>query len=592
MSAKKAPGNPPKPADLEAMRHSLSHVLAMAVLDMFPEAKLGIGPAIENGFYYDFELPRTLIPEDLPILEAKMRDIIAQDLKFEGEKAAPKEAVDALKKAKQPYKVELAEEFAAEKKPITFYRTGAFVDLCRGGHVPSTKDIGAFKLTSIAGAYWRGDEKQPMLQRIYGIAFSTEKELRQHFARVEEAKKRDHRKLGQELDLFTFSELVGAGLPLFTPKGTVLRTELQNSLLEISQKYDMQPVTIPHIAKIDLYEKSGHADKFSDELLKVQSRYGEFVMKPVNCPHHTQIYASKSRSYRDLPLRYMESTMQYRDEKPGEIGGLTRVRAITVDDGHIFCRVDQIKEEATRIAKIIEEFYTNLGMFGNHWVSLSVRDPKTPGAYIGDDKDWKTAEKMLEEVSDELKLGAKRMEGEAALYGPKLDYMFKDALGNERQLATIQLDFAMPPRFGLTYADSDGNEKAPVIIHRAILGSYERFMAILIEHFAGAFPLWLSPVQVKVLPIADRHNPYAEDVAAQLRNAGLRTETDDRAESVGKKIREAETQKTPYMLVLGDKEVESASVAVRSYHQGDLGAKKLPGLIKALQKEVAEKARH
>jgi threonyl-tRNA synthetase len=574
------------PTDLEAMRHSLAHVLAIAVVDMFPEAKLGIGPATADGFYYDFELPRTLIPEDLPLLEKKMRHVIKQGLPFECETVAPKDAVDRLKAAQQPYKVELAEEFAGDGKDLTFYHTGDFSDLCRGGHVDSTKDIGAFSLTSIAGAYWRGDEARPMLQRIYGVAFTTREELEAHLKQREEAKARDHRKLGKELDLFTFSDLVGAGLPLFTPRGTVLRDELQQSLRDIGLKYGMQPVAIPHIAKRELYETSGHIAKFGDELLRVESHYGEFVMKPVNCPHHTQIYASQARSYRDLPLRYMESTMQYRDEKPGEIGGLTRVRAITLDDGHIFCRVDQIKQEAAAIAKIIEEFYTNLGLYGDHWVSLSIRDPQKPDAYIGDETDWQQAEKMLEELSDELKLDAKRMEGEAALYGPKLDYMFRDALGNERQLATIQIDFAMPRRFNLTYTDADGSERNPVIIHRAILGSYERFLAILIEHFAGAFPLWLAPEQVRILPIADRHNAYASEVTATLREHGIRAEVDDRTESIGKKIRAAEIMKVPYMLIVGDAEVASSEVAVRQFGRGDQGSAKLATLTKQLSQKI------
>lgn len=590
MAKTKAARTRQTPENLDAMRHSLAHVLAMAVLDMFPEAKLGIGPAIENGFYYDFELPRTLIPEDLPILEKKMKHIVKQNLGFERTELKPKDAIDALKEAGQPYKVELAEEFAQSKEPITFYQTGDFTDLCRGGHVTSTKNIGPFKLTRIAGAYWKGDETRPQLQRIYGVAFANQKGLDDYLAAQEAAKLRDHRKLGKELDLFTFSDLVGAGLPLFTPRGTIIRTELQNSMMEISQKYGMQPVTIPHIAKLDLYKKSGHADKFGDELLKVQSHYGEFVMKPVNCPHHTQIYASQTRSYRDLPLRYMESTMQYRDEKPGEIGGLTRVRAITVDDGHIFCRVDQIKEEVSNIAKVIKEFYTNLGMYGNHWVSLSVRDPQTPKAYIGEKRDWNTAEKMLQELSDELGLDAKRMEGEAALYGPKLDYMFTDALGNERQLATIQIDFAMPPRFGLTYVDEQGTEQPPVIIHRAILGSYERFLAILIEHFGGAFPLWLAPEQVRVLPITDRNITYAQKVAKELSEAGLRVEIDDRPESIGKKIRAAEVEKIPYALIIGDKEQKAKAVAVRSREQGDQGAKKLPAVLKTLVAEAESRA--
>ncbi len=570
---------------LHNMRHTLAHLLAAAVRDLYPGAKNAIGPSIEHGFYQDFDLGgHKISDDDLPKIEQKMRELLKQWTAFERREVTSEEAKEEF--AWNEYKTELIDEFAGEGKSLTFYTVGGFVDLCRGGHLERPAQelpAAGFTLDRVAGAYWRGDEKNPMLTRIYGLAFASKQELDAYRERMEAAKQRDHRKLGKELDLFTFSPLVGAGLPLWTPKGTVLRTKLQEALSVISQKYDMLPVTIPHIAKRALYKTSGHAEKFGDELIEVVSHYDTFVMKPVNCPHHIQIYKSKPHNYRNLPLRYMESTMQYRDEKPGEIGGLTRVRSITVDDGHIFCRVDQIKEESKRIAHIIEEFYTGLGLFGNHWVSLSVRDPKTPEKYIGLPEDWDSAERMLQEISDELGLEAKRREGEAALYGPKLDYIFKDSLGREWQLATIQIDFAMPKRFELSYTDTNGEERVPVILHRAILGSYERFLAILIEHFAGKFPLWLSPVQVKILPIADRHTEYAADVAKQLKSAGYRIELDDRQESVGKKIRNAQLEHVPYMLVVGDKEIEAKQVAVRSRDEGDLGVESVEQFIERLK---------
>lgn len=554
--------------DLNPLRHSLAHLLGAALTDLYPGTQLTIGPAIDNGFYYDALLPEKLSDGDLVQVEARMRELAADWAGFERHEVTPDEA--RARFAGNPFKLELIDEIAAKGEPVTLYTSGSFTDLCRGGHVESMQDVDlkGFALTKVAGAYWRGDESKPMLTRVYGIAFETKEELGAYQEMLAEAAKRDHRVLGKQLDLYAFSDLVGPGLPLFTPKGTALRMELQRALMEISRKYDTYPVTIPHIAKIELYETSGHAQKFGDELFQVKGHYQDFVMKPVNCPHHTQIYASRPRSYRDLPLRYIESTMQYRDEKPGEIGGLTRVRAITVDDGHTFCRVDQIKQEAVNIGRIIEEFYTGLGMYGNHWVSLSVRDPQTPDRYIGEEEGWQQAERMLQEVSDELGLDARRMEGEAALYGPKLDYMFTDALGKERQLATIQIDFAMPKRFGLTYTDASGAEETPVIIHRAVLGSYERFMAILIEHFAGAFPLWLSPVQVRVLPVSDKFAGYADEVLATLKAAGLRVElaTDD---SLGKRIRAAEVEKVPLTVVVGEKEEGARTVSVRNNRTGE-----------------------
>ncbi|MFW5853130.1 MAG: threonine--tRNA ligase [Patescibacteria group bacterium] len=572
--------------DLETKRHSLAHLLAAAVIKLYPEAKPTLGPAIEYGFYYDFDIPQTITEKDLQIIETEMKKILKTWSGFTKKTVSAEEAKSLYQD--NPYKLELIQEIINKQEPITLYISGEgdnqFTDLCQGGHTNNIKEIplNSFKLDRIAGAYWRGNEKNKMLTRIYGLAFNDKKELEEFLKQKEEAKKRDHRKLGQELDLFTFSDLVGAGLPLFTPKGTAIRQALQDKLLLISKRYGMQPVTIPHIAKKALYETSGHADKFSDELIKVVSHYDEFVMKPVNCPHHTQIYTSRPRSYRDLPLRYMESTMQYRDEKPGEIGGLTRVRSITCDDGHIFCMVNQIQNEVKQIAQIIKEFYTELGMYGNHWVSLSVRDPRKPEDYIGEEPDWIQAEQMLQNVSDELKLDAKIMEGEAAIYGPKLDYMFKDSLGRERQLATIQVDFAMPKRFKLEYVAEDGSLQTPVMIHRAILGSYERFLAILIEHFAGAFPVWLSPVQTKIIPISQDQEKFATEIYNQLKNKDIRVEIDLSKDTLGKKIRRAKQEKIPYLAVIGDKEVSSNKINIDSRDQGQLGTITLDEFLKLL----------
>jgi len=551
--------------NIENIRHSLSHIMTMAVLELYPEAGLGVGPIIDNGFYQDYDLPEKISEDVLSRLEQRMKEIIKENISFEQYTMPTEKALDFYKN--DEYKTALITDLHKEgETEVSFYRSGNFENLCKGPHVGTTKEIDrrAFKLTKIAGAYWRGDEKNKMLTRIYGVAFENKEQLKNYLAMIEEAKKRDHRKLGKELDLFTFSDLVGSGLPLFTPKGTIIRNELQKALLDAGEGYGMQPVSIPHIAKRALYETSGHAEKFGDELIKVISHYDEFVMKPVNCPHHTQIYASRPRSYRDLPLRYIESTMQYRDEKPGEISGLTRVRAITCDDGHTFCTFSQIKTEVEILCKIIEKFYTALGMYGKHWVSLSVRDSSNPEGYIGKVEDWDRAESMLEQMASDLGLGAKRVEGEAAIYGPKIDFMFEDSLGREWQLATVQLDFNLPKRFGLVYTDKEGKEAVPVMIHRAILGSYERFMAVLIEHYAGAFPLWLSPVQVHIIPVStEKHLDGARDLAQELQNAGIRVEVDGADETVGKKIRKAAQQKAPYILVVGEKELAGEPLCIR-----------------------------
>lgn len=589
--------------NIENIRHSLSHIMAQAVLEFCLPAgrqgqkiKLGMGPAIENGFYYDFLLPAEALREGgqdefLKKVEARMKELILNP-PTGGQKFVKKDITKlAAKKLfkNQPYKLELIKELPG--KNVSVYESGKFVDLCKGPHVKSSKEINpnAFKLTKIAGAYWKGSEKNKMLTRIYGLAFATEKELSGYIKMQEEAEKRDHRKLGKELDLFCFSEIVGPGLPMFTPKGTTLKEELQKEVEKICRNYGFEKVSTPHLAKIGLYEISGHAKKFSDELFHVSSARGhKFVMKPVQCPHQTQIYASRPRSYKDLPIRYMESEKQYRAEKAGEVGGLTRVYAITCEDGHTFCAKEQVKEEIKTLVNIIKEFYTSIGLWGNHWISLSTRG-KDFSKYIGEKKDWDLCEKILQEVSDEMGLNAKKCPGEAALYGPKLDFMFRDAMGKEIQIPTVQIDFATPKKFNLIYIDKDGKEKNPVMVHRAILGSYERFLALIIEHYAGAFPLWLSPIQVSVIPISEKHAEYAKKIIKKLKDNNIRVELRDENETLGKKIREAEMQKTPYLLIVGDKEISSGTVSVRQRGRGDIGQIKTDEFIEKIKKEIKEK---
>lgn len=551
------------------IRHTAEHILTQAMKELGYRFHMAMGPATNDGFYFDFELiDGTISEDDFEKIETKMLEISGRNLPITQLDISFDEARKLFEG--NPYKQEWIDEIESKDQNLSVYWTGlpseesSFVDLCSGPHVSSTKEVRYFKLLSIAGAYWRGDEKNIMLTRIYGTAFESKEDLDKYLENLERMKQNDHRVLGQKLDLFTFSELVGKGLVMYTPKGTTIKNELNKALVEISRKYGVQEVNIPHMAKIDLYKISGHADKFSDELFKVVSHYDEeFVLKPVNCPHHTQIYASRQRSYRDLPIRYIESTQQHRDEKPGAIGGLYRTRSFEIDDGHTFCRPDQIKEEAINTLKIVEEFYSGLGMWGKQWISLSFRDPKTPEKYIGDESDWDTAQNILSEINKELNLNAKIMEGEAALYGPKIDIMMKDAMGNDRQLATVQIDFAMPKRFNLTYVDKEGNEKTPIMLHRAILGSYGRFIANLLENTGGAFPIWLSPVQVMVIPISDKFVDYANKVTKELYENNIRFEIDDKDETMGNKIRKAQEQKIPYMIVLGGKEEESNTVSVR-----------------------------
>jgi threonyl-tRNA synthetase len=562
---------------LYKIRHSLAHLLAAAVTELYPDTKVTLGPPVDNGFYYDMEFLNPISNKDLPKIEKRMKRLLTTWKSFEEEVVTPDKARECF--SGNPYKLELIDEIEKTGDTITLYTSGNFTDLCRGGHVENPQQEikpDTFKLDKVAGAYWRGDEKNTMLTRIYGFAFETKEELEKHLEMLEMAKERDHRKLGKELDLFTFSELVGPGLPLFTPKGTLFRDLIIEKIQNIQKDFGYQKVTIPHITKKDLYETSGHWDKFGDDLFKVKgSGDTEFVMKPMNCPHHTQIFASQMRSYKDLPLRYMESTMVYRDEQAGELLGISRVRSITQDDGHVFCTNEQMEQEVKNIISVIKEFYTSLGMLneGEYWVSLSVRDPKTPEKYMGDSKVWDTAEEALEKIAKEADLDYKRVEGEAAFYGPKIDFQFKDALGREWQLGTAQLDFQMPERFSLEYTDSNGDKKTPVMIHRAVAGSLERFMAVAIEHFAGAFPFWLSPVQYAVFPVnKDAHGEYARETHKALEKAGFRgTYIDDG--NLGKRLRDAKMQKIPYILILGDEEISSKTITAEG--RGDEKLKKL-----------------
>lgn len=555
---------------IEQKRHSLAHLLAAAVLMIWPEAKRTIGPAIEEGFYYDFDFGETKISDhDLKRIEQKMKELIKSWTTFEKQEISQKEAVLMFKD--NPYKLELIAEFAGDGQTLTAYTSGEFTDLCRGGHTENMKEIesGSWQLDRIAGAYWRGDEKNKMLTRIYGLAFGTKTELTDYLKMREEAKKRDHKILGPALDLFVFSDLVGGGLPLWTPKGTLVRDLLDNFVWELRHARGYERVEIPHITKKDLYETSGHWTKFKEDLFRITTREGhEFAMKPMNCPHHTQIYARKQWSYRDTPQRYANTTMVYRDEQSGELAGLSRVRAITQDDAHVFCRMSQIKVETLKIWDIIQEFYSTFGF--ELRVRLSVHDPATPEKYLGDANRWKQAEALLEEIVTEKNVPWFQGVGEAAFYGPKLDFMGKDALGREHQVATIQLDMNMPERFDLTCVNENGEKERIVMIHCAIMGSIERFLAVLIEHVAGVFPTWLSPVQVKLLPVGEAHQAYCYELQTELKAQNIRCEVDSANESIGKKIRTAEQEKVPYMLVVGDKEIASGALAVRKRGIRDL----------------------
>lgn len=565
--------------NLDELRHSAAHLLAAAVLELYPGAKLAIGPAIETGFYYDIDFGDVKLSDaDLPAIEAKMRELVVGWQQFQRQEVSVDEALEKF--GDNPYKRELIEELAAAGETIYFYTSGEFVDLCRGGHVEQpAKELQHFKLLNVAGAYWRGDEKNAMLTRIYGTAFFGQQELDEFVLAREQAKERDHRKLGQELDLFTFSDLVGGGLPLWTPKGTVLRNILDDYIWQLRRERGYQKVAIPHITKRDLYETSGHWSKFGDDLFKIITREGhEFAMKPMNCPHHTQIYAHLPRSYRDLPQRYAETTMVYRDEQSGELQGLSRVRCITQDDAHVFCRESQLQDELFAIWDIIEDFYGKCG-FPELKVRLSLSDPEQMEKYLGSREQWQMAEDQLRAFIKARGADFVEAVGEAAFYGPKIDFMTRDSLGREWQVATIQADRNMPERFDLSCVAKSGEKERIVMVHAAIMGSIERFVSILLEHHAGKLPLWLAPVQAKILPITDAQNEYGQQVLKQLESAGVRAELDSRSERLSAKIRDAQLEKVPFMLVVGAKEAAAGTVAVRSRDEGDLGVEKLADFL-------------
>lgn len=585
-------------SDLYKIRHSTAHIMAQAVTELFPsgEAKVAIGPPIEDGFYYDFDLPRQLTPEDFPVIEKRMREIVGKDFAFEKRVVS---AADAKKQfAGQPYKLELIEGLEKggldeygnplkEKPEISFYTHDSFVDLCRGPHVASTGKINpdAFKLMNIAGAYWRGDEKNKQLQRVYGTAWETAQQLEEYLWRQEEAKKRDHRKLGKELGLFTFSEDIGPGIPLFTPKGEMLRHVMESYVRDTQTRYGFQHVWTGHLVKEDLYKKSGHYDNYADVMFPPMVDEGtSFRLKPMNCPSHMTLYKEMGlHSYRELPMRFSEFATLYRYEKSGELSGLSRVRALTQDDCHTFCTPEQIEQEFTLCLNVIREVLERY-KFSDYSVRLSLRGAE--GKYVNDPEKWDRAEAALRAALDKNKVEYWEAEGEAAFYGPKADFIARDVLGREWQLSTIQVDFIQPSRLGLTYIGEDNQEHTPVVIHRAVTGTTERFMATIIEHFAGAFPVWLAPVQAVLIPIADRHNDYARNVAEQLKAAGLRVEVNGGSDRMSAKIRDAQGQKVPYMLVMGDKEMQASAVALRLRSGEDLGALSVDQFIQRAKADI------
>jgi len=577
------------PEGLSTYWHSTSHIMAHAVKELFPEAQFGVGPAIENGFYYDIDLDTRITEEHLQRIEAKMKEIIDSDCEFRRDELTKDEAISMFQD-KDRYKLELLRDLDDDHPSV--YHEGNFVDLCRGPHIPSTGKIKNFKLLNIAGAYWRGDEKNKMLQRIYGISFPGKKQLQEYLNALEEAKKRDHKKLAKDLELFMLSPNVGSGLPLWLPKGTIIRETLENFLREEQRKRGYLPVMTPHIGSIDLYKTSGHYPYYKESQFSPIDCDGQrYLLKPMNCPHHFQIYASKPRSYRDLPIRLAEFGTVYRYEQSGELNGIIRARCFTVDDSHMFVRQDQLKEELVAVLDLIKLVFDTLG-FSNFSTQLSFRDPENRDKYGGDDESWEQAEKDILEVADEQGLDYKVAIGEAAFYGPKIDFMIRDTLKRIWQLGTIQVDYVMPERFNLEYVGSDNQKHRPVVIHRAPFGSMERFIGILIEHFAGAFPTWLAPVQVAILPISDDFIKYATKVHQRLLQENIRVEIDKRNEKIGYKIREAETQKVPYMLIVGKQEQQDNLVAVRKRREGDIGKSNLDDFIQTVRNEIKDKVIH
>ncbi len=569
--------------------HSSAHLMAEALESLYTGVKFGIGPPVENGFYYDVDMgDRSFSEEDLKKLEDKMRELAKTNSAYVRKEVAKADAIAYFAEKNDPYKLELLE--GLEDGKITFYTQGNFTDLCRGPHIPATGVIKAIKLTSVAGAYWRGNEKNKMLTRIYGITFPAQKELDEYLVLLEEAKKRDHRKLGRELELFTFSEKVGSGLPLWLPKGAMLRERLQQFLQKAQLEIGYLPVITPHIGSKQLYVTSGHWEKYGKDSFRpitTPQEGEEFMLKPMNCPHHCEIYKSSPRSYKDLPLRLAEFGTVYRYEQSGELHGLTRVRGFTQDDAHLFCRPEQVKDEFKKVIDLVLYVFESLG-FSEYTAQVSLRDQEDRSKYIGTDENWEIAERAIQEAADEKNLKTVVEYGEAAFYGPKLDFMVRDALGRKWQLGTIQVDYNLPERFELEYVDSDNSRKRPVMIHRAPFGSMERFIAVLLEHCGGNLPLWLTPLQIKVLPISDKYNEYAASVVAQLKSADLRAEVDDRGEKIGRKIRDTELMKVPYMLIVGEKEMNDGTVGVRIHGEGDKGALPLAQFIADARNIITE----
>jgi threonyl-tRNA synthetase len=579
-------GNDVSASELDVMRHSAAHVLAKAIQRLYPGSKLGIGPVIENGFYYDIDIPSRLSEDDLPRIESEMRDIVAGAEPFKREEWSKDQALEHYSSADDnPYKREIIEGLA-EDEPISFYRTGPdWVDLCRGPHVDNASQLGAFKLTNVAGAYWRGDERRPMLQRIYGTAWQTQDQLEHYLEQVEDAKRRDHRRIGKELGLFTFSDLVGPGLPLWLPKGATIRRELERWVTDLELERGYQHVITPDVAKAELYKVSGHWDHYKDAMFPVMEAGDEqpIVLRPMNCPHHIQIFQHEQRSYRELPMRLAEFGTMWRYEKSGELSGLSRVRRMDLNDAHIFCTPDQIQDEIIGVVELIEDVYRVLGIT-DHWYRLSLWDPNDKEKYVDNPEMWERGERYLKDAMAVLKLEYVEAPGEAAFYGPKIDIQLRDPLGHSETISTIQVDFHLPSQFGLEYVGEDGQFHRPVMIHRGVIGTLVRMIAYLIEKYAGAFPLWLAPVQAVIVPIADRHLDYAASVASALRSGGFRVEVDSRREKMQAKIRDAQAQQVPYMLVVGDRDQQAGTVSVRERRAGDLGAKSLIDLLELLRR--------
>jgi len=578
--------------NIEIIRHSTSHITASAIQKLFKEVKFAIGPTIENGFYYDLDLHERITSEDLPRIEKKMKELIKKDLKFEKKELEIKKAIELFKKLKQPYKVELIKDLEKEKnKKVTIYTVGDFIDLCKGPHVKSTKEIrfDAFKLTSLAGAYWKGNEKNKMLQRIYGVAFNTKKELNDYLKEQKEAEKRDHRKIGKELDLFIFSDLIGKGLPLLTPKGSIIRYELEKFIIEEETKRGYLHVYTPDLAKLELYKKSGHWQHYKESMYPLINIDNEdYVLRPMACPHHFMLYNSRPRSYRELPLRYAEIVKQYRKEQSGELSGLIRLMAFSLVDGHLVCRPDQVEKEFKDVLKLIQYNMKVLGI-KDYWYRFSKWDSKNKEKYTDNPKAWQETEKLMKKILDGLKLKYVEAKDEAAFYGPKTDIQIRNVNKKEETLFTVQIDFDMPKKFDMTYIDKDGKKQTPIVIHRASIGCIERTMAFLIEQYAGAFPTWLSPVQAQIIPISQKFNKYGEEIKKQLNKENIRVELNDDNETLGKKIREGELQKIPYLLIIGEKEQEADSIALRDREKGNLGPMKTNKFIEKIKKEIEEK---